>query len=198
MTTQPQQTDPSIKSAALSHITNYGHQYQCLDDDVFPCSDKPRFISPDNARQLEEYQQQFASAEPVEIFPQVETDSQLKEKFPEVKSGKPANDIPEKLPELEGKSVNDNVEKFPQLQDESIARQLPSNSTEVPGNQTLQEELNLISVCQEIGGIAESNNHYTLSLTLHINKPIESLTVAQLLQFHRECNQRFNQGVNHA
>ena len=62
---------------------------------------------------------------------------------------------------------------------------------------TLDEEMKLISVCQEIGGIAERNNQYTLSLTLHIKKPIESLTVQQLLSFHRECVQRFNQGVNH-
>ncbi|MCU7940636.1 MAG: hypothetical protein KZQ64_07295 [gamma proteobacterium symbiont of Bathyaustriella thionipta] len=62
---------------------------------------------------------------------------------------------------------------------------------------TLQDELKLISVCQEIGGIAKRNNQYTLSLTLHINQPVESLTVSQLLSFHRECVQRFNQGVNH-
>lgn len=61
----------------------------------------------------------------------------------------------------------------------------------------LEQELNLINVCQEIGGIAERNNHYTLSLTLHINQPVESLAVAQLLSFHRECVQRFNQEVNH-
>lgn len=59
----------------------------------------------------------------------------------------------------------------------------------------IDEELKLISVCQEIGGIAESNCQYTLSLTLHINKPVESLTVAQLLAFHRECKKRFNQEV---
>lgn len=67
-----------------------------------------------------------------------------------------------------------------------------------PNKQVLEDELKLISVCQEIGGIAERNNQYTLSLTLHINKPVESLTVAQLLAFHRECNQRFNYGGSHA
>ncbi len=63
--------------------------------------------------------------------------------------------------------------------------------------QLVENELKLISICQEIGGIAERNNQYTLSLTLHINRPIESLTVAQLLSFHRECLNRFNQGVSH-
>ncbi len=61
----------------------------------------------------------------------------------------------------------------------------------------IEDELKLIEVCQEIGGIAERNNQYTLFLTLHINQPVESLTVEKLLGFHRECNQRFNQGVSH-
>ena len=63
--------------------------------------------------------------------------------------------------------------------------------------QLVENELKLISLCQEIGGIAERNNQYTLSLTIQINHPIESLTVAQLLAFHRECLNRFNQGVSH-
>ena len=60
-----------------------------------------------------------------------------------------------------------------------------------------EDELKLISLCQEIGGIAERNSQYTLSLTLHINQSVESLTVSQLLAFHRECVQRFNEGVSH-
>ncbi|MCU7833708.1 MAG: hypothetical protein KZQ83_00535 [gamma proteobacterium symbiont of Taylorina sp.] len=56
----------------------------------------------------------------------------------------------------------------------------------------LEDELKLISVSN-----IDANNQYTLTLTLHIKKPTESLTVAQLLQFHRECNERFNQGVSH-
>ena len=56
-------------------------------------------------------------------------------------------------------------------------------------NKALQDELKLIEVCQEISGIAERNNQYTLSLTLHINKPIESLTVAQLVDgYHSEIH----------
>lgn len=59
--------------------------------------------------------------------------------------------------------------------------------------QFLERELNLINICHELGGIAEAGHQYTLTLTLHINQPAESLTVAQLLDFHRECVQRFNQ-----
>ncbi|MCU7837082.1 MAG: hypothetical protein KZQ83_17785 [gamma proteobacterium symbiont of Taylorina sp.] len=79
-----------------------------------------------------------------------------------------------------------------------LAESLTQSADMAESSQPLQDELKLISVCQEIGGIAGSNNQYTLSLTLHINKPTESLTVAQLLAFHRECNERFNQGVSHA
>lgn len=79
-----------------------------------------------------------------------------------------------------------------------LAESLTKSADIAEPQHTLEDELKLIEVCQEIGGIAERNNQYTLSLTIHINKPVESLTVAQLLAFHRECNQRFNQGVNHA
>ena len=60
---------------------------------------------------------------------------------------------------------------------------------------TLQKELKLIQICKEIGHIANSDKGYTLSLTLQINKPVDTLTVAQLLAFHRECSKRFNEGV---
>ena len=53
-------------------------------------------------------------------------------------------------------------------------------------------ELKLIDTCQEIGGIAERNNAYTLLLSKHIDKPLESLTVAELLQAHNECLELFN------
>jgi hypothetical protein len=62
-------------------------------------------------------------------------------------------------------------------------------------HKSIKDELKLISVCQEIGAIAEQNKQYTLMLTLHINQPIESLTVNELLSFHRETVQRFNQEV---
>ncbi|MCU7836147.1 MAG: hypothetical protein KZQ83_12975 [gamma proteobacterium symbiont of Taylorina sp.] len=60
MQTQPQQTDPSI-----NHTNN---QTIILSDDTFPCSDKPRFISPDNARQLVESLKQSRSNNPVKTI----------------------------------------------------------------------------------------------------------------------------------
>ncbi|MCU7837025.1 MAG: hypothetical protein KZQ83_17460 [gamma proteobacterium symbiont of Taylorina sp.] len=143
-------------------------------------------LSPDNTRQLTSSLPPSATAAQNCTPPILEeckakrADKELVEKFPQVKENQ-ANDIADICPQLQGKPAND----------------IPDICPEYKDNQTLQDELKLISVCQEIGGIAESNNHYTLSLTLHINKPVESLTVAQLLAFHRECNQRFNQEVNH-
>ncbi len=80
-------------------------------------------------------------------------------------------------------------QQHPSLVNQNLVQQLK--------RKTLENELKLISVCKEIGDIADRNNQYTLSLTLHINQPVESLTVAQLLSFHRECVRRFNQEVNH-
>ena len=56
----------------------------------------------------------------------------------------------------------------------------------------VEKELELITVCQEIGGISERNSQYTLQLTLKIDRPIKELTVSQLLNFHRECSKQFN------
>ena len=57
----------------------------------------------------------------------------------------------------------------------------------------LEKELELISVCQEIGGISDCNQQYTLQLTLKIDRPVQDLKVSQLLAFHRECTESFNQ-----
>ena len=59
-------------------------------------------------------------------------------------------------------------------------------------NELLEKELELISVCQEIGGISETNQQYTLQLTLKIDRPVRDLKVSQLLTFHRECSKQFN------
>lgn len=53
----------------------------------------------------------------------------------------------------------------------------------------------LTSVCMELGGIAESNSHYTSGLTdriARVGKNIEDLTVRELLAFHHEHNEFFN------
>ncbi len=60
--------------------------------------------------------------------------------------------------------------------------------------QLIENELKLISVSQGTGHIADIGTGYTLSLTMQINKPVDTLTVAKLLAFHRECCKRFNEG----
>ncbi|WP_305907180.1 hypothetical protein Q9L42_017290 [Methylomarinum sp. Ch1-1] len=61
--------------------------------------------------------------------------------------------------------------------------------------ETQAKELALIDVCLEIGDIAGSNCHYTAGLNRRIEqtgKSVEQLTVAELLQLHREFNTQFN------
>lgn len=61
------------------------------------------------------------------------------------------------------------------------------------GNTT--PELELINICQQIGCIAESNAHFTAGLTLRIaetGKPVEQLTIAELLKIHRDHKEWFN------
>lgn len=63
-----------------------------------------------------------------------------------------------------------------------------TNNTEV--------ELHNVYVCREIGGIAESNSHYTAGLSRQIaatGKAIEELTVRELLELHRAHCTWFNQ-----
>jgi len=55
--------------------------------------------------------------------------------------------------------------------------------------------LDFLYACQEIGGIAESNGHYTAGLTRQIEqtgKAFEQLTIAELLTLHRDYNAQFN------
>ncbi|MCU7836726.1 MAG: hypothetical protein KZQ83_15935 [gamma proteobacterium symbiont of Taylorina sp.] len=154
--------------------------------DILLYPDKPRFISPDNAQQLAESLRQSAYAAEQSKAPILEEckakrvdkcyqqcNKELVENFPQVR-GNPANDIVPTGEQLQGKPAND----IP-LNSEELDRQLPPILEEVPSKQTLQDELKLISDYQEIAGITENNNHYTPSLTLHINKSVESLTVAQ-------------------
>lgn len=56
----------------------------------------------------------------------------------------------------------------------------------------LTKEQQLVSICEEIGGIAERNNSYTLLITNSIKKPIEEMTIAELLEIHRSCLELFN------
>ena len=60
---------------------------------------------------------------------------------------------------------------FTELKGENTASSLPPILEEVKDKQTLEEELKLIEVCQDIGAIAERNNHYTLSLTYTSKSP---------------------------
>lgn len=56
-------------------------------------------------------------------------------------------------------------------------------------------ELHNILVFEEIGGIAECSNHYTAELSRCIaetGKPIEALTVGELLDIHRDCSKHYN------
>jgi len=53
-------------------------------------------------------------------------------------------------------------------------------------------ELKLIDICQEIGSISQRNNAYTCFLNASIDKPIEKMTVGELLQKHNECLKQFN------
>jgi len=58
-----------------------------------------------------------------------------------------------------------------------------------------EAELHNLAVCAEIGGIAETNCHYSAGLSRHIaalGKPIEALTVGELLALHRDYNDCFN------
>ena len=57
----------------------------------------------------------------------------------------------------------------------------------------MQNQLDLISVCQEIGGIAESNGLYTSLLSQQFTQPIEEMTVAELLAIHRQYLETFNE-----
>lgn len=50
-------------------------------------------------------------------------------------------------------------------QGETIMQQSQQTDPSI-NNQILQDELKLIEVCQEIGGIAGSNNQYTLIINL--------------------------------
>jgi len=56
-------------------------------------------------------------------------------------------------------------------------------------------EIELIKIAAEIGGIAHCNCHYTHILSLRISnsgRPIEGLTVGELLALHRECGELYN------
>ena len=53
----------------------------------------------------------------------------------------------------------------------------------------------LIELCQEIGGIAGCNGHYTAGLSRRIEatgKPVEELTLAELVALSREYNAFYN------
>ena len=53
-------------------------------------------------------------------------------------------------------------------------------------------ELELISACEQIGNIANRNNSYTLFLSSQIKKPIQELTILQLLAIHSETLRKYN------
>jgi hypothetical protein len=53
----------------------------------------------------------------------------------------------------------------------------------------------LIELCREIGGIAGCNGHYTAGLSRRIEatgKPLEELTLAELVNLSREHNAFYN------
>ncbi len=57
-------------------------------------------------------------------------------------------------------------------------------------------ELELLEVSQAIGKIADSNCHYTAGLAVKLatlNKPLQALTVGELLVINSEYNAEFNQ-----
>ncbi len=52
----------------------------------------------------------------------------------------------------------------------------------------------LIDICQEIGTVAESNAAFTSGLTVALAcKPLEDMTVAELLDVIRRCRKSYNQ-----
>jgi hypothetical protein len=56
-------------------------------------------------------------------------------------------------------------------------------------------ESELIDACQELGGIASSNGHFTAGLARIIEatgKAIPDMTVSELLHLAREYNETFN------
>ncbi len=55
-----------------------------------------------------------------------------------------------------------------------------------------QIELDLISTCQQVGKIASRNSSYTLFLAGQIKKPINELTILQLLAIHSETLRKYN------
>lgn len=94
MPIQTQQTDPSI--------TNQIKTAAVIGGNILLCSDKPRFISPDNARQLAKSLSQSTSAAENSI---VLNSAQYKAKRTD-------KEPPENLPEVEGKLANNIVEIF--------------------------------------------------------------------------------------
>ena len=56
--------------------------------------------------------------------------------------------------------------------------------------------LHMVKVCSEVGNISDCNCHYQAGLYRGIKrteKPIEELTVGELLKIHRSYTQSFNE-----
>ncbi len=71
-------------------------------------------------------------------------------------------------------------------------------STPNTRHQTDAEKLHeaLVEICQQIGRIAGCNGHYTSSLTRRVaetGKPLEQLTIAELLALDKAHHAFFNQ-----
>jgi len=59
----------------------------------------------------------------------------------------------------------------------------------------MDTQTKLIELCREIGGIAGCNGHFTAGLSKRIEatgKPLEELTLAELVALSREHNASYN------
>ena len=50
----------------------------------------------------------------------------------------------------------------------------------------------LLDVSTTIGSIAETNNSYFTYLENHLNKPVGDMTVSELMEMHKDCNEKYN------
>ena len=54
-------------------------------------------------------------------------------------------------------------------------------------------QTNLLSVLTTIGSISETNPSYFYYLESQLKKPIEKITLAELLAIHSECKRKYNE-----
>jgi hypothetical protein len=57
-------------------------------------------------------------------------------------------------------------------------------------------QTNLLSVLTTIGSIAETNPSYFYYLESQLKKPVEELTILQLLAAHSECRYQYNEKLS--